>query len=413
MIYIFALEVMTLLKVTKVSSIVLMFYILFYLQIWGDNHLVLYGSAVLTAVSMIVFCIQEGYFELSKVPYGVWNNLIIVIYSLITGLFVAYNYNTVVSSSITLAAYSVVCIAMCYVSSEEGSFEWVLRVLILLALLCAIYAFIRGEVWEGYGKTLSRINNPHIFAGVMNLGIFSATYLIKQEKEQGKSILYAALIILFLYSTIASGSRKYFIASSCLLLIWTFASVRERWNNEDVQNTILTVGLLLFIVFVVYYIYRYMYSGSLMQQRMINSNDMGNQHRIRNYRKALEIFIEHPFFGGGYDQFRYYSGAGGYAHSTYAEAIADFGLSGCIIYFTPIVITTHRILSNALFKKRDYHSWLLLAFCVSELFIGIGQIFFMSYHHFPAWMILYYYAQGVQEEVVSEGPKFNSKYTRA
>ena len=137
-----------LLKVTKISAVVLMFYILFYLQIWGDNHLVLYGAAILTTVSMVIYCIQEGYFELSRVPFGVWNNLIIVIYSLITGLFVAYKYDTVVSSCITLSAYSIVCIAMCYASSEEGSFEWVLKALIALAFICAMYAFIRGEVWE-------------------------------------------------------------------------------------------------------------------------------------------------------------------------------------------------------------------------------------------------------------------------
>ena len=265
------------------------------------------------------------------------------------------------------------------------------------------------------GKTLSRINNPHIFAGVMNLGIFSTTYLIKREKEHVKHIIYVVLIILFLYSTIASGSRKYFIASLCLFIIWVFTSFIERWNNGDAQNRILNVGMLLLIIIVTLFIYRHMYAGSLMQQRMLNNNDMGNQHRIRNYHKALEIFIQSPIFGGGYDQFRYHSGVGGYAHSTYAEAIADFGLIGCIIYFTPIAITTNRILSNAFILKRDYHSWLLLAYCISELFIGVGQIFFMEFHHFLAWMVLFHYAQDIQDERIREIPKNNvkSKYIRA
>ena len=402
------------LKVTKISAIVLMFYILFYLQIWGDNHLILYGSAILTAGSMIIYCLQEGYIDLSKVPFGVWNNLIIVAYSLITGIFVAYNYSTVVSSSITLAAYSIVCVAMCYVSSEEGSFEWVLKILIVLSFVCSVYSLFRGAVWEGYGKTLSRSNNPHAFAAVMNLGIFSAAYIIK-SKERSRSIIYEALIILFFYSIIASGSRKYLIASVCLILIWIITIFRDRWASGDNKDRLILFFIFMLLLVAGIYIYRHIYVGSSMHQRMLNSDDMGNQNRIRNYRKALEIFIENPVFGGGYDQFQFYSGAGGYAHSTYAEAIADFGLVGCIIYFTPIIVSTFRIINNAIGAQRDYHSWLVFAFCISELFIGIGQIFFMEFYHFPAWMILFYYSQKVKEQRLKaiQQVKPTSKYIRA
>ena len=54
------------------------------------------------------------------------------------------------------------------------------------------------------------------------------------------------------------------------------------------------------------------------------------------YKIAWQIFVEKPLLGGGLNQFRYWSGTGAYSHSTYAEAIADFGLVGCIIYFFPI-----------------------------------------------------------------------------
>ena len=391
-----------------------MFYILFYLQIWGDNHLILYGSAIFTAGSMIIYCVQEGHVDFSKVPYGVWNNLIVVVYSLITGSFIAYNYSTVVSSSITLAAYSIVCVSMCYVSSEEGSFEWVLKALVFLAFVCSLYAFFRGTVWEGYGRTLSSFNNPHVFAAVMNLGIFSAAYII-EDKERSRSLIYTALIVLFFYSIIASGSRKYLIASACLILIWAFTLLRVRWANGDTQDRLILIILLFVFVAVGIFIFRHMYVGSSMHQRMLDENDMGNQHRIRNYRKALEIFIENPLFGGGYDQFRYLSGAGGYAHSTYAEAIADFGLVGCIIYFTPIIVATYRIMHNAISIQRDYHSWLVFAFCISELFIGIGQIFFMEFYHFPAWMILFYNSQIVEKQRLKtiQQVKPISKYIRS
>ena len=202
-------------------------------------------------------------------------------------------------------------------------------------------------------------------------------------------MIYTLLIILFFCSTIASGSRKYLIADACLILIWAITLLRVRWAKGNTQERLILIISLLFFLAAGIFVFRNMYIGSSMHQRMLDVDDMGNQHRIRNYRKALEIFIEHPLFGGGYDQFRYLSGAGGYAHSTYAEAIADFGLVGCVLYFTPILITTKRITSNAFGGTRDYKSMLLFAFCLSELFLGVGQIFFMGFQHFIAWTILF------------------------
>ncbi len=379
------------LKITKISATILVFYILFYLQIFGDNHLILYGSAIITVLSMVIYCIRENYLDLNNVPFGVWNNLIMVAYSIIVGSFVAYNYSRILSSSVTLAAYSVVCIAICYVSYEEKSFNWVLNMLIALAGLSAVYAFFRGAVWEGYGKTLSLNNNPHFFAAVMNLGTFSIIFRIK-DAEKRVSILWIVLIGFFLYSIIGCGSRKYLIATSLMLIVWIITSVKERWAKGDTQQKVTTILMLFCIAILVYFIYRRFYINSDSYSRMMDSDDLGNQKRILFYRKALEIFLDHPVFGGGYDQFRYWSGVGGYAHSTYAEAIADFGFLGCVLYFSPIIYTTFYIIKKPFYCKMNYKSLQLLTFCIAELFIGVGQIFFMEFHHFVAWTILFYYS---------------------
>ena len=409
------MEALQLAKITKISATILIFYILFYLQVWGDNHLILYGSAMLTGLSMMILCFQEGYLDFSYVPFGVWNNLIMVVYSLLTGIIVAYNYSMVVSSSITFAAYSIVCIAVCYVSAEENSFDWILRVLILLALVCSIYAFFQGTIIEGYGKTLSRANNPHVFAAVMNLGIFSVTYL---ENKDGKrkslfSVLSVFLICFFYYSIIECGSRKYLIASGILVGIWVLASLRVRWNKGDLQQRIILVLICCAAIAIIFYYYRFIYMNSYTYLRMSTKDDAGNQNRIEFYQKAFAIYMDHPIFGGGYDQFRYWAGTGGYSHSTYAEAIADFGSLGCLIYFSPILYTTVCVLRGAL-KVRDYHSNLLVALCIVELFLGVGQIFFMEFYHFLAWMIIFYFTKELidkEKELFSE-EKVISKYIR-
>ena len=88
------------LKVTKISATVLIFYVLFYLQVWGDNHLILYGSAMAVVLSMACYCILNGSLKYANVPYGIWNNLILAIYAVVTGFIIQADTMSILSSSI-------------------------------------------------------------------------------------------------------------------------------------------------------------------------------------------------------------------------------------------------------------------------------------------------------------------------
>ncbi len=380
------------LKVTKISTVVLIVYILFYQEIWGDNHLILYGSAAVAVLSTAIHCMNLGSLTYDYVPYGVWNNLIIVVYAVTVGCFVAADYMTTLRSSVTLLAFAVVCIAICYASAEEGSFEWVLKVMIAVALLCSLYTFIRGTEWQGYGIVLSATNNPHDLAAVLNIGIFSVLYL-SRNKEKKLSLISAALIVLFSIVTIRCGSRKYLIANTLLEVIWAWTIIREGWKSGDSNRRIITVFMLITFAVVVYYIFTNVYLSSDSHNRMQNSDDLGNQYRFLFYKEAWRIFLDHPVFGAGLNQFKNLTqvAAGNYAHSTYAEAISDFGLVGCILYFVPIAAVAYRIIGRALNRNRNYGDFILLAFCLSELFIGTTQIFFMEFYHFLVWSILFHY----------------------
>ena len=397
------------LKVTKISATALMFYILFYLQVWGDNHIILYGTALITVLSMAVYCFQQGYLDFSNVPFGIWNNLIMVAYSLITGVFVAYNIDAMISSCVTFAAFSIICVAICYASSEEGSFEWVLKVLIALALVCAVYALFRGVYWVGYGRTLSSTNNPHVFAAVMNLGIFSAAFL--RRKERIISLFSVLLILFFFYSIIECGSRKYLIASFFLTILWLYASFKDQWIKSNNQQKVMWFFLGAAFLLLGVYLFRRIYSQSDLYLRMQETDDMGNKNRIKMYLEAWGIFLEHPIFGGGYDQYKYLGGTGGYSHSTYAEAIADFGFVGCVLYFSPIFYTSYQIMKRALSAERNYTALSLAALCISELFLGVGTIFFMEFFHFLAWTILFYYSKDREPREKALSSQY--KYIRA
>ena len=399
------------LKLTKLSATVLIFYIMFYTQIWGDNHLILYGFAAMAVLSVLIHCIQKGSLIFDHVPYGIWNNLVVVVYAVITGLFVAVDFMTTIKSSITLLAFTIVTIAMCYVSAEEESLEWILKILIVLALLCSLYTFIRGTEWQNYGITMSASNNPHYLAGVLNLGIFSVVYLSRNRKKK-LSFISVALVLLFSIVTIRCGSRKYLIANTMIEGVWAWAIVREGWKSGENNRRVMTLFLLILLAGVAYYTIHNVYLGSSSQLRMQNSNDMGNQYRILFYKESLKIFLEHPIFGAGLNQFKYLTtvARGNFAHSTYAEAIADFGFVGCVLYFTPIFTASYRIISRALKSGNNYSAYLQLAFCISLLFIGIGQVFFMEFHLTLAWSILLFYDQQAMDSKLEKlSPKQNGR----
>ena len=401
-------------KITKISVIVVIFYILMYVQTWGDNHILFYGASLLTVCSLAAYWIYEKHVDLSCVPYGIWNNLIMVLYSVITGIFVAYSYSESIDSCITYAAFSVICVAICYVATEEKSIEWLYNVLIVLALICAVYMLTKGESWKGYGRTLSAYNNPHTFAAVMTLGIFSMAYKCRRHDAK-ESITAGFFIFLFFYCIVECGSRKYLIASAFIVGIWGITQSVNIWKKNDSNQRILMVIILILIIGLATYYLRNMFNNSLAYMRMNESNDEGNINRIKLYQYAIEIFKTRPVFGGGYDQFKFWSRTGGYAHSTYAEAIADFGFIGSALYFIPLLYSSYQILKNALGPKRDYQSVLLLAFCAIELFLGIGQIFFMEFHHFIAWTILFFLSrQPVSKGKSGSGPTVKKcKYIRA
>lgn len=378
-------------KITKISTIVVIAYIFVFTQIWGDNHIILYGSSLIVVVSMALCWLKDRNIELSTIPYGIWNNFIMIVYSLITGLFVAYNYNSLISSCITFASFSVICVAICYISVVEKDFEWLFNTLIVVALVCAIWLLFNGQAWKGYGRTLSYRNNPHFLAAVMNLGIFSVAYKCRKFDTKG-FLTSGVLIILFIYCIIECGSRKYLIVSMFFIVIWGWNYSSSIWKtNNPNQRILLTVFLGLVILFILYYFIN-VYSTTLLHSRMLDAEDDGNVKRVYLYQSSIRIFLDSPIVGKGYDQFKYWSYTGGYAHSTYAEALADFGVIGCLLYFLPILSTTYKITRCAFMERKDYRSRLMLALCASELFIGVGQIFFMEFYLFIAWTILFNYS---------------------
>ena len=123
------------------------------------------------------------------------------------------------------------------------------------------------------------------------------------------------------------------------------------------------------------------------------------------YKIAARIFLDKPLFGGGFDQYQFWSGSGAYSHSTYAEAIADLGFVGSVLYFIPIIAAGYRLFGLAFRKGRTYKSQITLALFCAEIFLGVGQIFFLEPQHIFIFTAIFWIEMNETNSIIPKQEK--------
>ena len=129
----------------------------------------------------------------------------------------------------------------------------------------------------------------------------------------------------------------------------------------------------------------------------------------------MDYFAEYPVFGIGLNQFAFWNPFHQMAHSTYAEAFADWGTFGCMIYFTPVLIAFVSLIKIISAEKKDtYVPRIVLGLFALELFLGVGQAWFFEIEHLIAWTLLYYLIDEMTGKPKKNNkPRMECKYVKA
>lgn len=370
---------------------VLYVYANWYVQTFNGISIVVKGSVICLSLFFLihVFFIAKGNMRMEMVPTGVWVNLFLVAYCVIVGPFVAFDFNELVEALIIYAGYAVASLVICYISTLRKSIDWFLIITIITAILCGVYALFFGTKFLGYAIQLSPRNNIHILALVLVIGIFALAYRCKTTIKS--LILHFIPAVFLLYCIVESTSRKCLIAAMIVIAIWLYSSLGRFWRTGSYTSRILIVAVLILICYGAYSYYNSYFLQSKTFARFEHFGDEeSNTNRIEMYRIAFRIFTEKPIFGGGFHQFRFWSGRGGYSHSVYAESIADLGFVGTVMYFTPIITAGARLFRLAVSRNGTYASRITFAFYCAEIFLGVGQIYFLEPQHMFIFTILYW-----------------------
>ncbi len=228
--------------------------------------------------------------------------------------------------------YLIIYVAMTkYVVSYE-----MFKKMMFLWLICGIFLCVRGVRYGGLIKGSAFFSDPNDFALAMNmfLGISYFRFL----ENPRKNILMLAMIGLFIIGILASSSRGGFIGL-CVMLTLMWIKSRKR------ILVVLLAPAMVLLVLVMASPQYWDRMRTITEEEENIGEDTAGSGRVYLWKRAWEMFLDHPLFGVGPDNYPWRvseyepegklkgRGRGGsVVHSIYFTMISELGLVGCFIF---------------------------------------------------------------------------------
>lgn len=267
-----------------------------------------------------------------------------------------------------------------YICEHEKSVKFAVRLLAVTAFACAVSCLIMNV---DVGKKLTLESGASIstndIGAIMAFGCFAVLFAfgLKEHKGLIKIAIKIGYIIAAVSVIFIAGSRKSVLAIIILFVMLFLLCAKDFFKNLSI-TWIVIITLLLIVAAVIVYQYLlpmvedtnlYVRVYGRGAERTANSDES----RIELYNTALNEFIEHPFFGLGFNGFD--AVHKNYTHSTYVEPLACSGIIG-FLYLAPYVMILVKQIKLIRLNKSNIEERIwqkeLMAFYISFLFVGIG-----------------------------------------
>ncbi|MCP5268270.1 MAG: O-antigen ligase C-terminal domain-containing protein [Zoogloeaceae bacterium] len=217
-------------------------------------------------------------------------------------------------------------------------------------LLAATGALQHWVTWIGLpyifpsSTLIGNIAQANSFADYLWIGIACALYLFAIGKIPYPAALAAITPLLAL--SLLSGSRSvYFYAMALSIWLGLWAATAHGLMR---RRLLLSAIGLLPLLFLVQWLSGLQGSSISSAQRLVEQGSY-DPVRLTLWRAAIEIFLEQPLLGAGFDSFSrmFYAriqhfpinGAGipEHSHNLLTELLAEFGLAGCLLLLVALI----------------------------------------------------------------------------
>ncbi|MCL3779148.1 hypothetical protein EMN47_01995 [Prolixibacteraceae bacterium JC049] len=244
---------------------------------------------------------------------------------------------------------------------------------LLAAFLVNLYFGLSTPVYavgNGIARASGILGNANALGIFLWYGIVVCMIFIEMFKhKQLEKVFFYALMILFAYGILHTGSRK--SAFVVLLFFATYIFLQSRKNFS-----------IIFIAFIIVYLgYTYFFDYIINNTAFglrVESNvlEHGAEKRLGLILEGFDMFFKNPLLGVGLGSFTSYSASGLMAHNEHVEILASMGLIGLIIYWC-----VYYDIINRLWKIRMYHDkvlYIYMAFIVGYIFLSLGTVPFLN-----------------------------------
>ena len=285
-----------------------------------------------------------------------------------------------VSDIVKYTQRALIIFMVAYICERENSVKFGLQLMAVTAVGLAIAVLmVIGDIQLKLDITSGANLSENDTGAILAFGCFAVPFA---WGKKGKSSLLltslkTASVITCLVVIFLSGSRKSIIAVVIMLtvlLVLCFPDYGRKINFQKVL-TLTIVGVAAYL-FVSENLLPYAEQTNLYARlfgRSAESAAESDDGRMALIFYALEDFLNHPFFGLGYNQYDVHHG--NYSHCTYVEPLACSGLIGLVYLYPYYLIIRKQIYLIRVSKKGSYARLKqkeIFAYLCMMLFIAVG-----------------------------------------
>jgi len=320
------------------------------------------------------------------------------VYTLIGGC-LACNYGTFWASEFTLFQLLVLSIISCNILANRLAIILAMKSFVAAAAIAGILSFV-GINFSSSSRLASTLGNPNMYGLVLVFSIAIAMYLFIQSPRKWEKFFYLLFIPFSTYQIILTGSRKAIIGFLGLAVIFFVLCAWRRFRYQPGRGLVVVLilaGVLIGFGYILShsgYYKRVEYLREVLVTRDIEAGGGSIKERAEFYIAAYRAWKDHPLFGVGTNQFRFYTNkyvAGlrnTYAHSNFMEIAADFGLIGFVLYYSiyvAVFLRFYRFKKNNLSDKDRLSMYALLALVIVFVVLEVAWV---TYIEKVTWIML-------------------------
>lgn len=377
-------------RLTKIFFFIFFFYVVIISNRW--LYISRMTSILLFATVGCAFLEYKKYMRFAMGMYGLfaWSLLFLVLnllFSCVTAVDLSQSY----SAFSRYVQYLILMLVCILIGIDDGNLNYFCVLLITLAITMVVLIYTQPVIYFASSDytiylTISETASPHVVGIYILFGLWALLYGLPRYKPGFMTtILLMILMVVMVGAIFLTNSRKSLVGVA-ILVIFSFRPLvlfmRQSLSSQKRVFISLCIGIAVIAVLVWVSTTELLQSNNMVSRLTVGVNEESNSTRLNLISEAFDVFLKHPIFGVGMDNYRYYSLQGIYSHNTYVELMACCGLLGglpfiCFVGKMIMVLLSRRFKKLVQTSKRgSYHHRMIIAMMILLLYIGFMQIMF-------------------------------------